>query len=274
MSRRLRPPAPERPYAVGYGKPPADSRFRPGQSGNPTGRPKGARKQPPAASPSVSRLTQIILAEAYRGVPIVEGEKRLTIPVAQAVIRSVAVNAAKGQARAQRLFTQMVGEIERADAERYREWLQAAIEYKVDWEQELERRARLNIDAPAPLPHPDDIHIDFRADTVEVRGPMSKEEKAKYDRILAWRDDQQEEFTYLVEQSRRRGKAKAFYRRMAVETQYFYDRIDAVLWPRYRKPLEGRIWLTEDERKHVEELDLKAAKRRAMRSGKRSRKLC
>lgn len=30
-------------YTVGYGKPPRHSRFKPGQSGNPKGRPKGAR---------------------------------------------------------------------------------------------------------------------------------------------------------------------------------------------------------------------------------------
>jgi hypothetical protein len=33
----------ERPGDVGYGKPPQHSRFRPGQSGNPRGRPRDAR---------------------------------------------------------------------------------------------------------------------------------------------------------------------------------------------------------------------------------------
>lgn len=47
---RVRQPAPapspaedEKPYEVGYGKPPREHRFRPNQSGNLKGRPKGAR---------------------------------------------------------------------------------------------------------------------------------------------------------------------------------------------------------------------------------------
>ena len=35
--------APERDYKVGYGRPPLASRFKPGQSGNAKGRPKGAK---------------------------------------------------------------------------------------------------------------------------------------------------------------------------------------------------------------------------------------
>jgi hypothetical protein len=35
--------APKASYAVGYGKPPVQSRFKRGQSGNPAGRPKGSQ---------------------------------------------------------------------------------------------------------------------------------------------------------------------------------------------------------------------------------------
>jgi hypothetical protein len=37
----------EHDLAVGYGRPPAQSRFRKGQSGNPRGRPRGRRNEPP-----------------------------------------------------------------------------------------------------------------------------------------------------------------------------------------------------------------------------------
>ena len=50
------------------------------------------------------RLQTIILEEAYRGVQINEGHRQVTIPMAQAVVRSIAVNAAKGSQRAQRLL--------------------------------------------------------------------------------------------------------------------------------------------------------------------------
>ena len=35
-------------YKVGYGKPPKEHRFKKGQSGNPRGRPKGAKSRKPA----------------------------------------------------------------------------------------------------------------------------------------------------------------------------------------------------------------------------------
>ena len=63
--------------------------------------------------------------------------------------------------------------------------LQIAIEYKCNWEQELERRARLGVTGPEPLPHPDDIVIDMKTDRVIIKGPMTKEEKAEWDRMYA-----------------------------------------------------------------------------------------
>ena len=129
------------------------------------------------------RLKSIVLEEAYRTVSINDANRQISIPIAQAVVRSLAVNAAKGNQRAQRLFTELLSAVERDNKRLHDEWLMTAIDYKVDWERELERRKRLGIEAPAPLPHPDDIIIDVNTGTVRVKGPMTKEDKVIWDRL-------------------------------------------------------------------------------------------
>src|SRR5687768_13386603 len=101
LGRSLTLPARPGDYEVGYAKPPVATRFKPGQSGNPRGRRKGAAK---TVAPALNdeRLKTIILEEAYRTININDQTGQIDIPMAQAVVRSLAVNAAKGSQRAQR----------------------------------------------------------------------------------------------------------------------------------------------------------------------------
>jgi Family of unknown function (DUF5681) len=82
-------------YDVGYCKPPEASRFKPGQSGNPKGRPRGARNKMPALNDE--RLKAIIIREAYRTIKVREGKMQISTSMAEALVRSLAVNAARGQ---------------------------------------------------------------------------------------------------------------------------------------------------------------------------------
>jgi hypothetical protein len=55
--------------------------------------------------------------------------------------------------------------------------------YKEEVGEEFERRRKLNPSEPEPVPHPDDIIVNMSTGTVEVRGPMTKEEQVVWDRI-------------------------------------------------------------------------------------------
>ena len=97
-------------YEVGYAKPPVQSRFGKGQSGNPRGRPREAKNKLPRLHEE--RLKTIIMEEAYRTINVREGERNVSIPMVKAVVRGLAVSAAKGSNRAAHLFTQLVKIVE------------------------------------------------------------------------------------------------------------------------------------------------------------------
>jgi hypothetical protein len=114
-------------------------------------------------------MKDIILDEAYRGITVRDGDRNVTIPMAQAVIRALAVNAAKGDHRSQRLFAELLASVESSRKLLHDQWLDTAIGYKVEWEKELHRREHLGItDLPEPLPHPDHVQIDFIAGTAAI----------------------------------------------------------------------------------------------------------
>ena len=166
----------------------------------PRGRPKGAKSSKPALPEE--RLKAMVLKEAYRTITVRDGNGTVTLPMAQAIIRALNVGAAKGQFRAQRLFTEMLTVIEREKKAEYDKFFKMAMDYKIAWEDELKRREQLGItDAPQSLPHPDHIELNLQAGTARIVGPLTKEEKAVYDlwvaqkqELLAKLEKLQEEF--------------------------------------------------------------------------------
>lgn len=76
-------------YAVGYKKPPKSGRFKPGQSGNPRGRPKGVRA-----------LKDDIAAALNSRIKITKNGRETYVSAQQAAIFRVVDSALRGDTRA------------------------------------------------------------------------------------------------------------------------------------------------------------------------------
>lgn len=231
-------------YVVGYGKPPADHRFKKGQSGNPGGRPKG-RKTKGALVSSNKPTHDMILEEAYRSVSVREGDRVIELPAIQAVLRAMGVAAMKGNRFAQKTLTQIVQQVEQDHHAAQLESIETFTEYKRRWTEEFDRCRRLGLPEPEQLPHPDDVLIDYRRGSLRIAGPITAEEKKRWDVLLARRDVAQEEVLYFARRMKRDKKNEAQWRRELLFEQRLYDKINDNLPERYQKKLEGRLRVPE-----------------------------
>ena len=76
-------------YEVGYAKPPKQTRFQPGQSGNPRGRPKGTKN-----------LKTDLMEELGEKIVVREGGRPQKVSKQRALLKSVVNRAIQGDARA------------------------------------------------------------------------------------------------------------------------------------------------------------------------------
>jgi Family of unknown function (DUF5681) len=95
------PPDDERDYEVGYGKPPRHTRFEPGRSGNPRGRPPGAKNMKTLLSKALNEL-----------VVVTEPGGRRKVSKREAIVTQLVNRSAKGDYKAIQILLGMLRDIE------------------------------------------------------------------------------------------------------------------------------------------------------------------
>lgn len=184
LNRRKAVAAPTGDYAVGYCRPPAEHRFRKGQSGNIRG---SARVAPTAALVPrlpADTLHEMVLAEANRMVRVRVGRRQVEIPAMQAAFREAAMQAAQGDRLAMEAMARLVRRAEKQAPPAAAAPLplparlphvpatamEAAAEYKRVWTDLLRAAARGGVAVAPPVPHPDAVTIGYVAGTANWPG--------------------------------------------------------------------------------------------------------
>lgn len=93
------------PYEVGYGKPPKETQFKKGESGNPAGRPRGGRR-------ANQDLASLLLQAVTTKVVVNEGGKRRTMTKLDVSLQQLVNKAAGGDLRALEKLIQHLQRIE------------------------------------------------------------------------------------------------------------------------------------------------------------------
>lgn len=100
MSEKDKNPTPEgvnSNYDVGYRRPPKRTQFKPGQSGNPRGRPKGT-----------NNLKTDLIDELGEKIIVREGDRSQNVSKQRAVVKSLVAHTLKGDARSGNILISMM----------------------------------------------------------------------------------------------------------------------------------------------------------------------
>jgi len=211
-------------YEVGWGKPPAGSMFTPGTSGNPRGRPPGSRNKQPLEQ----SLLRIAKKVGYTKTSVNVAGKVATLTTAEAVLKLMVADAAKGNTRAGRDFLAILERAERGEQAKqermkavqkaeFQELLSALRKYVKACTKRLAKCRSKGLPRPVFFPNPDHIDIDPRSGAVRIFGPMREEELPHWEVVwglLATGDQEIAELNAKLYRTRNEGARKAILEKL------------------------------------------------------------
>lgn len=164
---------------VGYGKPPKHSQFKKNTSGNPKGRPPGAKNKPAKSDQMAAMFWQ----ECARPVKLKQGDRTEEMPTLRAVIRRTANEAMQGNVGAQKLMMNAATLLEDKRRSYNATVFAAAVEYKLDCERRIAEAKREGKPPPRFVVHPDSLMLDFDHHEVTSTDLMTDDERDYVDGI-------------------------------------------------------------------------------------------
>ena len=148
---------------VRNGNPPVEYRFKPGQSGNPLGRPRKS-----SAAITTSSVDGAYLAEAKRGIRVKDEDGVRELPAIQVVARNQAMAAAKGNLKAQNDFAANTRKAEYGETFRREKLFESAIEYKAACEFIRDYHEKNRLPPPEFSLNPDHVIVNAVTRTVTL----------------------------------------------------------------------------------------------------------
>lgn len=179
-------------YEIGFGRPPHYARFRKGQSGNPSGRPKKARS--PEQVIAGEEADKILRAQLDREIALKGPGGARKMKVLEAISLAQQKSALAGNSAAQREIlkeARLLEEREQLREQHQRETQEKNFKGMLQWKADQVRiwaAAEEGCEPDEPWPHPDDFIIDHGTHEWTIRGPVGPPDVNKYKRIRYQRD--------------------------------------------------------------------------------------